>query len=127
MSDIGVSYDVSYRPDPVECKAELSLSGKDIKVTLRDFPAVLISLTPHYSVNIASDIVSTVAQPLVADIALFLGAFAGNFINGKEFTITSIDDIPYTVEGTQLKLAPKDLATSTANGMLKVSGDFDIS
>jgi hypothetical protein len=127
MSDIGVSYDIHYAPNPVACTARLELSGTDINVALDNFPPLQVGLVPHYSANILSDMVSTIGTPLVNVIANFLSVFAGQFINGKRIKVGSIPAIPYTVEGTSITLKPSKLSASDFGGSLKISGDFDIS
>lgn len=127
MSDISVSYNIHYSPDPVGVNIEMSVSGTKVSVNLSGVPPLTVSATPRYSANILSDMVSTIGTPLVNAVTLFLGSFAGNFINGKSFEITSVPNISYSVEGVEVTMAPSGLSISDFEGNLKISGDFAIS
>ena len=122
-----VSYDLHYQPCPVGCTATLGLDGGDVTLTLSEFPALAITASPRWSADPLSSAASLLATPLVNAITAFLGAFAGNVINGKRFTIASVPPLSYTAEGVQVTLKPTQLVSAAFAGMLKISGDFTLS
>lgn len=126
MSDIGVSYDLSYAPNPVNVNINLGISGTTIKVTLSGVPTLAVTATPHFSGNVLESALSAIASPLANAITLSLGAFAGNIINNQSFNITTVPEVPFNIEGVSGKLTPKQLSVSNFNGQLKLAGDFDL-
>ncbi|WP_263081082.1 hypothetical protein [Endozoicomonas sp. Mp262] len=127
MSDIGVSYDLHYSPNPVGVNLKLGVSNTTLKVTLGGVPALAVAATPHFSGNILEAATSAMATPLANAITLSLGAFAGQIINGKSFDVTTIPNLPFNVEGVSGTLKPKNLKLSEFNGQLKIGGDFNLS
>lgn len=127
MSDIGVSYNINYSPNPVNANVRISLSGTEVNAVISGVPVLAVTATPNYSANIISDIASTVGTPMVNAITLFLGTVLGNFVNGRSISITSVPSIPLNIEGAQINLQPSNLGASNFNGMLKISGDFSLS
>ncbi|MCY4045402.1 MAG: hypothetical protein OXE99_10000 [Cellvibrionales bacterium] len=126
MSDIGVSYDLSYAPKPVGVDIKLGISGTKVKFTLSGVPALAVTATPYFSGNVLESALSAVATPMANAITLSLGAFAGNIINNTSFDVVDVPDLPFNIEGVSGKLSPKNLNVFEFNGQLKLAGDFDL-
>ena len=127
MSDIGVSYDLHYSPNPVGVDLKLEVSGTTLKVKLGGVPALAVSATPHFSDNILESATSALTTPLANAITLSLGAFAGDIINGQSFNLIKVPDLPFNIEGVKGTLKPDNLTLSSFNGQLKLGGDFNLS
>ena len=127
MSDIGVSYDLHYSPNPVGVDLKMSLSGTAMKVTLSGVPALAVTATPHYSGNVLNDALSSVGTLVVNAITLSAGAFAGQIMNGQSFKVGDVPTIPFNVQGVSGTLTPSNLTLSNFNGQLKIGGDFTLS
>ena len=126
MSDIGVSYDMHYTPNPIGVNLSIQLSGTTVKVSITNVPGVLVTATPHYSANIASDILSTIGTPMANAITTSAGAFATGVLQNKSFDIYTIPAIGLSISGVSVHLNPGNLALGSFNGMLMLTGDLDL-
>jgi hypothetical protein len=127
MSLISVSYDINYSPKPVNVNLNMAINGNKLNVSLANVPKVVVTATPHYGVNIASDILSTVGTPVVNAISLSLGLFASNILQGKSFDVYTISDFSFNAGGGAVNLHPENLSLSNEGGMLLITGDLKIS
>ncbi len=128
MSDIGVSYDVHLMPSTPTVPLRLSTRGTQLRVSVIDVPTVTIALTPNYSGNVLTGIISTFATPVMNAVTLTMSAAVTSIIQeGPTFDVAKIESQSLTVEGVQITLTPSNLNLSNYNGMLKISGSLDIS
>lgn len=127
MADISVSYDLSYSPNPVGVDLNLSISNNQVNVSLQNVPTVFVTALPHYSADIASDILSTVATPMANAISVSLGLFASNILSGVTFGVFTIPNMNFNIASVNINVNPSNLNMSNYNGMLMVNGDISIS
>lgn len=126
MSDIGVSYDMHYTPAPIGVNLSIQITGTTVRVSITDVPRVLVTATPHYSANIASDILSTIGTPMANAITATAGVFATEILQNKTFDIYTLPPIRLDTAGISVQLLPSNLSLGNYNGMLLLTGDFTI-
>lgn len=127
MSDISVSYDISYSPNPIGASLDLSINGNTAKVSINHVPALAVTATPHYSANIGADILSTIGTPLVNAVTLCLGGAATSLLQGKTFDVYTLSSYTLSIANASVRLTPANLQLSNYNGMLMVTGDLTLS
>ena len=127
MSDISVSYDISYSPNPIGASLNLYLDGSTAKVGVNHVPSLAVTVTPHYSANIGSDILSTIATPLANAVSLCLGGAANSLLQGKTFDVYTLSSYTLSIANSSVRLTPANLQLSNYGGMLMLTGDLAIS
>jgi hypothetical protein len=103
------------------------ISNTTVSVTLSGVPNLAVTASPRFSGNPFTSAMSVVLTPIANAITLSLGAFAGQLINGRSFDITTVQPVSFNVQGVAGTVKPVNLSVSNFNGLLKISGDVQVS
>ena len=129
---ITVTYDVSYKPDPLVVNTTLSIDNdkSEVQATINSIPNLSVTLDPVYSSNPIDDIVTAVGS-LINVLSPELSKIVGNKVKGTDITVYTISDIPIDEGGINLTLSPGNLTLENykENGkqMMLVYGDIKVS
>jgi hypothetical protein len=126
MSDVDVSFNLSYSPNPVGVTLALGISGSTVAVTLGGVPPLLVNAIPNFSGNVVSGLVSVLATPLANAVTMSLGPFVGNILNGRTFNVITVNPYSFNAGGVSGVLTPSNLSLSNFNGLLKIGGSFTL-
>ena len=121
-----VNYEVSYSPDPLVIKTNLSSEDKKIKAKIDDVPNLSVTLEPKFSWNPVNALL-TAAGSLANAFKSEISSKIVSDLKGKSIDIYTIPDIDIDPEGIKLTLSPSNIKVENKNGLLMVSGDIDIS
>lgn len=123
---IGVSYDVSYSPNPLGLTAQLQTENAKIKIGITQVSDFSIDVKPNADHGITDAMMSGVLWPLAKILSGTIADKMKGMINGMTFDIYTVPDIPVTIEGYTVTMQPKTIAFAGYNGYLKVTADVNI-
>lgn len=128
MSQVGVSYNIHYTPNPVGVTLNLFTNNKSIGVILQNVPRLVVTATPNYSGNVITGLVSTIGAPLANAVTLSLGLAASDILNNQRFNdIYKVAPIRFDIAGQGISIRPSGVKMSNHSGLLKITANVAVS
>lgn len=121
---IGVNYDLSTSPDPINATIQLSVQGQSIGGTIANIGGFTVILTP--SGNPLEKVLSAITWPITQAVVAACSPVINNAITGMTFSMP-LPSFPYAIGGATLDFQPTGLSIGNASGMFAVSGALAVS
>jgi hypothetical protein len=125
MADIGISYDATVSPDPVDVQLVLECTGTTLRAVVDDVAPFSVLLTP--TGNVVESIVSGVAWPLAQSIGAILPQLGHSLLAGLSIDLTTLPPALQTVGGETVMLTPTDVRLDVHDDMLAVTANLTVS
>jgi len=123
---IGVSYDISYSPNPLGLTTQLQTENANVKIGVTQIDSFSISVKPNADNGITDEMMSGVLWPLAKILSGVIADKMRDALSGMSFDIYTVPDIPITVEGFTVTMKPKTVTFAGFNGFLKITADVNI-